>query len=72
MMTDSRISKSVIKHVRVAKLITQIVNWLGEKNEKLLAIIVDIIKLLLEKDSEQKVKKFLNIKKIIIFLVPFC
>lgn len=55
MMTDSRISKSVIQYMRNAKILTQIVNFLSEKSEKLLGIIVDIIQLLLDKDSDQKV-----------------
>ncbi|KAI1716201.1 beta-catenin/armadillo-related protein 1 [Ditylenchus destructor] len=54
LMTEPKISKQVIAHVRELRTLTQIVGWLGEKNEKLMAIIVDIIQHLVDKCSEQK------------------
>uniref|UniRef100_A0A915CWG4 Uncharacterized protein n=1 Tax=Ditylenchus dipsaci TaxID=166011 RepID=A0A915CWG4_9BILA len=54
LMTEPKIARQVIQHVRELKTLTQIVGWLGEKNEKLMAIIVDIIQLLVDRNSEQK------------------
>ena len=54
LMTDKESAKTVIQHAREMRIQTQIVAWLSEKNEKLLAIIVDILQLLMDRSSEQK------------------
>lgn len=57
-MTESKISVQIIQHIRERHLMAQIINWLDEKNEKFMAIIIDIIQHLVDRNSEQKVKQF--------------
>lgn len=53
-MTEPRISQRIIQHVRDFRLLPQIIGWMGETNEKLLVIIVDICKHIVERCGEQK------------------
>lgn len=57
-MTESKISAQVIQHIREQRSLAQIIDWLDEKNEKFMAIIIDIIQHLVDRSSEQKVLFF--------------
>lgn len=49
-------SKRVVEFVRDERALGLVTEWLGvEKNEKLLSIIVDIVQIVCDKNSEQKV-----------------
>jgi catenin beta 1 len=47
-------ARRVIEFIREQKALGLITEWLVEKNEKLLSIIVDIVQILCDRNSEQK------------------
>uniref|UniRef100_A0A1I8AWZ2 Armadillo/beta-catenin-like repeat protein n=1 Tax=Meloidogyne hapla TaxID=6305 RepID=A0A1I8AWZ2_MELHA len=53
LMIDRIVGKKVIAYLCEMRILTKVLNWLNEKNEKFLNLVIDIISLLLYKNSEQ-------------------
>ncbi|CAD5235519.1 unnamed protein product [Bursaphelenchus xylophilus] len=54
LMTDKNVGKRVVDFARTQKAMAVIVDWLADRNEKLLAVTVDILQLLCDKNADQK------------------
>lgn len=57
LMTDKSVGKEVVEYSRKQKAMSVIIDWLGDRNEKLLSVTVDILQLLCDKNREQKVRE---------------
>jgi hypothetical protein len=55
-MSDGRIGRKVIAYMCEMRILTKVLGWLSEKNEKFLNIVTDIIDKLISRNSEQMVK----------------
>nr|CAD2159603.1 unnamed protein product [Meloidogyne enterolobii] len=53
LMTDIRIGRKVIAYMCEMRILTKVLSWLSDKNEKFLSIVTDIIYMLLNKNTEQ-------------------
>lgn len=56
LMSDARIGRKVIAYMCEMRVLTKVLDWLGDRNEKFLNIVIDIVHMLVSRNSEQMVR----------------
>ena len=56
LMSDARIGRKVIAYMCEMRVLTKVLGWLGDRNEKFLNIVIDIVHMLVGRNSEQMVR----------------
>ena len=55
LMSDPRIGRKVIAYMCEMRVLTKVLGWLNDKNEKFLNIVTDFVHMLISRNSEQMV-----------------